>query len=493
MLTAVEKNKTTGKIECRFKFPFEFKAKSEVVITNDRDAELLTARNDKLLNKYNDYVIQTWRANIDVSPVLSRRALVNYLAKYITKSEKQSKDLTEVLKTLMHTTDGDAKVKKVIQRLYIQSCSERDFSAQETCHLLMGTPLTKSGGRKFVTLNFKALDPNDWVPLADDDTKIGKSYIEKYMERSERFEGESLMSMAKKYVLPKGQRHPFGLDAIVQVYPRLSERSKDESDAYFRQQVLLHVPWRYEDQLLDQYESWEQAYIMNETLIRNSSSGGCDLDNINPDDPDYEELDIDETDMTEQFMYQCRMGPSGNAGQIELGRREIDVNHNWNESLKKYDQYGGLNVIKHFIRDQRKCTNTSTDIPMMPTVDFTREQQTILNLLKLQIRSLKEQNFPSSFALPRSVIVQGKAGKLPLCYDNYELFFQLPHTIFFYRDWQELANTCNEVLNLQCIWRECLCSFRANWCKCIKHKWVHNSFKTIYSSQIKRTTPIKRW
>lgn len=411
----MRKNKTTGKTECRFKFPFEFKPKTEVVLTNDRAAELVTARNDRFLNKYNDYVIQTWRANIDVSPVLSRRALINYLAKYITKSEKQSKDLTEVLKSLMHTTDGDVKVKKIIQRLYIQSCSERDFSAQETCHLLMGTPLTKSGGRKFVTLNFRVLEPNEWVPaLTDDDTRRGKSYIQKYMERPDIFEGESLMFMAKKHVLPKGHRHAFGLDAIVQVYPRLSEKSKDENDAYYRQQVLLHVPWRYEDQLLDEYGSWEQAYLMNENLIRNNSSTGCDLDHVNPDDPEYEEVDNDETAMTEEFMYQCRMGPSGKAGRIELGRREMDVNHNWNESLKKYDQYGGLNVMRNFIKEKRKSTNTSTDIPVMPTVDFTSEQQTILNLLKLQIRSLKEENFQNTFALPRSVIVQGKAGKLAI-------------------------------------------------------------------------------
>ncbi|KAJ1518827.1 hypothetical protein ONE63_011559 [Megalurothrips usitatus] len=80
-------NKKTKKKECRFKFPRELLEYSQIVITPDNDVELLTARNDQYLNKFNDYIIQTWRANIDVSPVLSKRALVNYLAKYITKSE----------------------------------------------------------------------------------------------------------------------------------------------------------------------------------------------------------------------------------------------------------------------------------------------------------------------------------------------------------------------------------------------------------------------
>ncbi|KAE8738449.1 hypothetical protein FOCC_FOCC016072 [Frankliniella occidentalis] len=67
-------NKKTKKKECRFKFPKELADKTEIRYTEDNDLELITARNDPCLNKNNRYFIQTWRANIDVSPVLSKRA-----------------------------------------------------------------------------------------------------------------------------------------------------------------------------------------------------------------------------------------------------------------------------------------------------------------------------------------------------------------------------------------------------------------------------------
>lgn len=175
--------KKDGKKQCRFKFPFGLRSTTKIVISDDKEVEFLSTRNDELLNKYNQFIIQTWRANIDISPVLSKRALINYLAKYITKSETQSKDLTEAMKALMNNCDSDATAKSVIQRLYIQSCCERDFSAQETCHLVLGLNLQSSGGRKFVNLNFKVLESEGWMQVADDGARPMKSYIEKYLER----------------------------------------------------------------------------------------------------------------------------------------------------------------------------------------------------------------------------------------------------------------------------------------------------------------------
>ena len=351
----LRKNKKKGGIkECRFKFPFALRDHSEILISDDKDVEFLTSRNDSYLNKCNKFMIQTWRANIDISPVLSKRALINYLAKYITKSETQSKDLTEAMKALMNNCDCDTTAKSVIQRLYIQSCCERDFSAQETCHLVMGLNLQSSGGRKFVTLNFKVLESEGWMQVSDDGAAPMKSYIEKYMERSSNFENETLYNMAKKYVLPKGNRHPRGFDAIVRVFPKISEKTKDDSDQYHRQQVLLHVPWRYEDQLLEKYQTWEQAYLSNESLIKGESVLECPLEDIEPDNPEYEDVTFDDRFLTEQFMTSSVMGPSQTTSQIELGRREIDINNDWHQSLKSYDQYGGIPVMKSFIKDKKK-------------------------------------------------------------------------------------------------------------------------------------------
>jgi len=415
----LRKNKRKGgKLECRFKYPVELKDHCEIVISEDNDVELLTARNDRYLNKYNPYILQTWRANMDISPVISKRALVNYLAKYISKSETQSKDMTYVMKELLKNTDSDKTAKSVIQRLYIQSCCERDYSAQEACHLIMGLPLVSAGGRKFVNLNFKVLESDNWVQLTDDESSTSKNYIEKYMERRSEFEHETLWHMAKKYVLPKGNHHPNGLDAIVRVFPRVSERTKNDSDEYYKQQVLLHLPWRYEEQFLELYDSWETAYLLNEQTIKNNSDVQCNFQDTDPDEEEFEQRNYEEHYITEQFMTSSILGPSQTTTQIELGRREIDLRHDWHASAAKYDQYGGIPVIKSFVQDKRKETNSDFSVPLMPSVTFTCEQQSVLNLLKLQIDSIKNPSSTSTFALPQSVIVQGKAGTVTLLLDN---------------------------------------------------------------------------
>lgn len=405
-------NKKTKKKECRFKFPKDFAGKTEIKPTEDNDVELVTARNDRYLNKYNSFIIQTWRANIDVSPVLSKRALVNYLAKYITKSETRSEDLKDILKMLMDKNEEDKCAKSIIQQLYIQCCCERDISAQETCHLLMGLPLVSTGGRKFQTLNFKVLDSDGWVPVPDDETRNCKSYIEKYMERPERFEENSLWHMAKNFILPSGRRQRKGMEIIVQVYPKLTKTFEDsDPEKYYRQKVLLFVPWRYEDQILDKYGSWKGAFEMNKELISDSFQPQCDLNGIQPDEAQYEDIDPEDTFTTDEWMCVSKMGSSQTAEKIELGRRDIDINYNWHESSEKYQQYGGVEVIATFIANHKKELSPDTEIPQMPTVDFTREQKTVLDMLKLQIEFAKQSNISVTATVPKSVIVQGKAGE----------------------------------------------------------------------------------
>lgn len=404
-------NKKTKKKECRFKFPKDFAEKTEVKLTEENDVELVTARNDRYLNKYNALIIQTWRANIDVSPVLSKRALVNYLAKYITKSETRSEDLKNIVQMLMDKNEEDKSAKSIIQQLYIQCCCERDISAQETRHLLMGLPLVSTGGRKFVTLNFKVLESDVWVPVPDDETRNSKSYIEKYMERPEQFEEHSLWKMAKNFILPSGRRQSKGLEAIIQVYPKLTKAYKDRNpEKYCRQMVLLFLPWRYEDQILEKYRTWKEACDQNEKLINDSFQPKCNLDELQPDDTEYEDLDPDVAVTEEEWMCVSRMGSTQTTEKVELGRREIDKNHNWHAASEKYQQYGGVDIIANFITDQKKILSPSTDIPQMPSVDFTQEQKSVLDLLRLQIDFSKQANLSIPASLPKSVIVQGKAG-----------------------------------------------------------------------------------
>lgn len=152
--------------KCRFKFPKEQQEHSSLKFSEEKkEMEFEPARNDPLMNKYNRFMIQLWRANMDISPVISKKALISYLAKYISKCETSSQALDEILLSITSKLNEDDPSKKAIQRLFIRCCAERDISAQEVCHTLLGLKLYSAGGRSFTILNFSK---KEWLPLPEE-------------------------------------------------------------------------------------------------------------------------------------------------------------------------------------------------------------------------------------------------------------------------------------------------------------------------------------
>jgi len=142
-------NKKTRKRECRFKFPKDMQVSPTIDKAENGEFQFTPRRNDPMLNKFQQFIIQLWRANIDIAPVISKRALINYLAKYISKSEVPSEALNEVFNTIIESLNEDQSAKKVIQKRFMKMCGERDISAQEVCHSLLGLKLHSAGGRIF--------------------------------------------------------------------------------------------------------------------------------------------------------------------------------------------------------------------------------------------------------------------------------------------------------------------------------------------------------
>jgi len=77
-------NEKTKQTECRFHFPQELLNES-VLRQREKslDYEYLPERNDDHLNKFNPLIIETWRANMDIAPVFSKKAIFEYIAKYV--------------------------------------------------------------------------------------------------------------------------------------------------------------------------------------------------------------------------------------------------------------------------------------------------------------------------------------------------------------------------------------------------------------------------
>ena len=67
----------------------------------------------------------------------SRHKVIEYCSKYATKSEPRYQSLKDTYKNIVGQLDDSDRSLKAVQKLLISSVGERDYSSQETCHLLL--------------------------------------------------------------------------------------------------------------------------------------------------------------------------------------------------------------------------------------------------------------------------------------------------------------------------------------------------------------------
>ena len=105
---------------------------------------ILTARNDGMINSFNPIQLSAWHANVDKQFIVSRHKVVQYYTKYATKSESRSQSLKDTFANITCTLKEGDRTVKAVQKLFINTVGERDYSAQETCHLLLQLPMYKA-------------------------------------------------------------------------------------------------------------------------------------------------------------------------------------------------------------------------------------------------------------------------------------------------------------------------------------------------------------
>lgn len=154
-----------GTVKCRFTFPKNLQENSSFVYVNGMPT-YEPIRNDQLLQRYNPLFVLIWRANTDCSPVMDKRLVTAYIAKYASKPEGESKIYKDVLKDVFINKNNNT-VSKSIMKCFVSTIGNHDYSAQEVLHLLMEWPLFRSS-RNFTSIN---LSENEWH-LLNVSTKI---------------------------------------------------------------------------------------------------------------------------------------------------------------------------------------------------------------------------------------------------------------------------------------------------------------------------------
>ena len=197
--------------------------------------------------------------------IVSRNRVLNYIAKYAAKSEPRSKGLKAVYGNVLKTLKSDGSSLKMVQKLMISSVGERDYSAQETCHLLLGLPMYRAS-RDFVILSL------DGSRQVDNDQEEGTavvtlaSQLDHYRSRptTPHMEGLTLLEFVQRYRMPKSVgSDPVSRkkEVVVIVIPFCSPDPQGPNyERYCRQKLMLHQPFRHLDELLGGSETHSQAY-----------------------------------------------------------------------------------------------------------------------------------------------------------------------------------------------------------------------------------------
>ncbi|KAK3928925.1 LOW QUALITY PROTEIN: ATP-dependent DNA helicase pfh1, partial [Frankliniella fusca] len=397
----VRKNKKTCETECRFKFPFEMRECTKLEKNACGMYELLTARNDEHLNKFNEYPRQTG-ANMDISPCLSKEALISYLTKYVTKCETKSKQLDEITKIVFHRTPEDKAAKEAVRKLYVQTCCERDYSAQEVCHLVMGLKLVSAGGREFVSVQTNTVDK--WTYVSKRSGKTQSIFFHKYRNRSIELHYMCLWEVAQKYNLPSGKLR--SKNAVVMVYPKIRKGNDAASEeAWFR---------HHNEKKLEEKGTWEELYVKHKDQISKFNTV-LSIGDIQCD-YDYEEtLDEGQTICVfEQYMSVSSMRPDQSClEETDLGDREIDLLYDWNGNCILQDRsVSNVRSLANYVSDSKAAAQADgNQLVVMPNVTFTAEQSQILKAVQKQINFIKDGgSSTTNFNFCKRLLVQGKAG-----------------------------------------------------------------------------------
>ncbi|KAL7297052.1 hypothetical protein TKK_0009478 [Trichogramma kaykai] len=392
---------------CRFKFPKDVQESSSI---DDKHGyyEFFPRRNDPYVQRFNNVVTQIWRANTDFTPILDINAVVKYIVKYTTKSETASFSYMNVINSLCKHSDDVTSAKSCVMKLLISSVSERDYSAQEVTHLLMGWSLMKST-RNFVSLilyeeNWKKYELNE-----EDVNRNSNSIIDKYIDRPLIYNDLSLFRFAQTINVYGNRYVKSRKENVVLVWSKLKLSDDLDSDLYYKQQCTLHIPFRQSvdelSKLCDNnnehpwYSLFEQYNVTPIDSIKLPISCIEDLDN--EDEPSTSDIYYNAFEMVSSTIKE--------RSDLQLGQRLIDVAYDWNVHNALYPS---LQDIETFLKNfkSENATRSVKNSSNLQKITLSPEQLKVIQICRTQIQHIQSNIGDISDQIIKRVIIQGKAG-----------------------------------------------------------------------------------
>ena len=248
------------------------------------------------INNYNKHSLKAWQANMDIQFILDTYACATYVVQYITKG---TRGLSHLLKeAAKDSKQSGSNIKDQMKHISNRFLNSVEISAQEAVYLALQMPL-KRASRKCVFINtsppsdrIQLLKPlNQIKQMEDDETDISSSnMIKRYTERPDALEETCLADWVAYYdestpfrkishkrqtdgTPPETENLNFeaGVDDNLKKdskkYYNDKRRKKarvircpwfnlkDDEEKHYRELIMLFVPWRNEEEDINQNTS----------------------------------------------------------------------------------------------------------------------------------------------------------------------------------------------------------------------------------------------
>ena len=373
---------------------------------------------DMRINLFNEGILCAWKANLDIQIVLEPYGCASYIVGYISKSQRgMSAQLDAAAK---EARKGNLDLKKQVRHIgnVFSNCVE--VSAQEAVYLDLQIPLTKCT-RDIVFVNTSVpeeriflLKPKaalDELPAESTDVE-SDNVIQRYSKRPKQLSKFCLADYVSKVdiIYPKGSKVPekvndkndddrcdssssnesedsldddnsLGSDLLYKTkngikykkrkVPRIIRyvkyNKKKDPENYFREQLMLFVPWRNEQKdLLGSFDTYEAHYNSVQTSLI-------------PKRNEYEHH-IEELELARQMMEDEQREYDQTAPNAEQENREAEE-----EGSKESEQFVYFNpsrVVEHRHYDIGIELQSTCSVPPVETTGIMLPDDEYLTLLR---------------------------------------------------------------------------------------------------------------
>ncbi|KAK3922574.1 ATP-dependent DNA helicase, partial [Frankliniella fusca] len=382
---------------CKYNFPKQLQEYSTFEYKDNEITDIAFKRNDPFLNKYNSWVLQTWRANIDFSPIFSKAIVYRYIAKYASKSEIKSQAYNEIMTTILDKKCAESEnCKQAIRKLLLSTCAERDYCAQEVFHFLMGYHFYEKT-RDIVIIN---LSQRDWVSIHNG---FGSNnVIDNYMERSTYFEKLSIYEYSKWFYVSGGAIKRRKNFAVVRFFPRY--RKEFDEYAYYQWMSQVFYPWR---EIADVSYIDEEIRGYVDKCVSHYTNLGDYIKNEDNESDDINDNCSNKLKSNEQILSEF----IPNLRKRNLGKEKSDTNYSWDRyscKLKKEE----IQIVDNYLRkdlDFSMISHTTCE-------NLNAEQIQFLNYIKCKTDQIanNEESYPI-FCMLQGMPGTGKSYLLREC------------------------------------------------------------------------------